>query len=444
MLETLKNIFTGAETRKKILITLALLAVSRFLAALPCPGIDRTMLSQWAASSDMKALGFLNLFAGNQLSNLAIGAVGITAYINASIIIQLLSAVVPYLNELTKIGKEGTDKIKRITFILSVAIGFVQGLSYSLRFRNYGVIGQSWQSAAEVTFFLTLGSVIMYGISELIEHRGIGNGVSFIIAVNIATGLYTSAGEIWNVFIKGQNPVRGTVNGMIAVAVVAAVMYAIIYYNDGEKRLGVTYPGSNRYTASMKTYLPIKPSVGNVMPPIMALSFFQLLGAVPTVAGDHPWTVPFRIFQQSYWFDFSGKWTWLYSLGVILYVLMIVGCTYLYAKIVFNPQEVADNLRMQGGMLNGIRQDKMAEEIERQSSGALLIGGLGIAVIMILPTLIAKIINIGSLAVGGTSLIILVSVASDIASRITADAKIESDRKMSFRGKGRHFNVKAD
>lgn len=442
MFENIKNIFKSKNACKKIIVTFVLLAITRLLTTLPVPGINRELLSIWANSNEMKALGFMDMFSGNTMQNVSFGAIGITSYINASIIIQLLTVAIPYLNDLTKQGKDGTDKLKKITFYVSLGISTFQSIFFTIRFNKYGMLENGLGSAILIVVSLVMGSMFIYFISKIIDNRGVGNGVSFIIATNIASNLYMTFGTFYDVFIKNKPIANGIFAGVIALGIIGALMYFIILYTNGEKRLAVTYPGNNRYTNAEKTYLPIKPSMSGVMPAIMGATLFSILSAIPQIfkMGKVP-TIIFNVFSTNKWFDFNGL-NILYSVGAILYVLVIVGCAYLYSKITFNPQQVADNLRLSGGMVNGIRQDKMAKEIERQTNNALLIGGLGMAFIMLIPTIIAQITNIDSLSIGGTSLIILVSVSSELSKKIVADAKIESDSKMSFRGKGRKLNVK--
>ena len=442
MFENLKTIFKSKNARSKLLITFVLLLVVRFLVNFPAPGINRDMLSVWANSKEMKAFGFMDVFSGNTMESISIGAIGVTAYINASIIIQLLTVAIPYLNNLTKQGKEGTDKIKKITFFFSLGIAIMQASFFALRFHNYGMLSNGWKSGVLVVLALVIGAMLIYGIANLIDKKGIGNGVSFVIGVNIASGLYQTFGTIYQMFIQGQPIAKGVFSAILTILFIGISMYFIIYYSNGEKRIGVTYPGSNRYTNASKTYLPIKPSMCGVMPAIMTVSFFSLIAALPMIfnMGDIP-TKILRVFDTSSWFSFNG-WDILYNVGVVLYVAMIIFCTYVYSNISFNPQQVADNLRLNGGIINGIRQDKMAKEIERQMENSLLLGGIGMAIIMLVPIIISKAINVTALSIGGTSLIILVSVATELSKKIMADAKIESDSKISFRGKGRKLNVK--
>ena len=438
MLENVKNVFKSRVARRKLLITFILLAITRLLVTLPAPGINRDMIHLWTQSKDMAAFGFMDMFSGNTMEQISIGAIGITAYINASIIIQLLTVAIPYLNDLTKKGKEGTNKIKKITLGLAFVIATMQAVFFALRFDSYGIL----ESGVAVVVSLVLGAMLIYFIGQIIDDYGIGNGVSFLIATNVVSGLYQTFGSIYELFIKNKSIPVGILNAVITISIIGGLMYFIIVYSNGEKRLGVTYPGANRYTNAAKTYLPIKPSMGGVMPAIMAVSVFSLLASVPSIfeMGKIP-TMIFNIFSTDRWFDFNGV-NIIYNIGAILYVLLIIGCSYLYSKIVFNPQQVADNLRHGGGIINGIRQDKMAKEIERQTNSSVILGGIGMAMIMLVPIIISKITGLLALSIGGTSLIILVSVSTELSKKVVADAKIESDSKMSFRGKGRKNNVK--
>ena len=445
MMKSLKNIVVSPDTRKRVILTLIILFIIRIFSNIPVIGINRNYLHDWATSNSMKAFAFMDIFNGSALSHMSLFAIGIGGYISASIAIQLLSVFVPYLSDLTKQGQEGVKQIKKITFYTSIGVSFLQGLLLANQLGKAGLlIKYNIFYILVVAIMLTIGAMIVYGFSVIIENKGVGNGTTFIIATNIIYSLYTTVGVVYEMYIDRRDVVHAIINGSIAIAILVALIIGVIYYNEGEKRIGVTYAGSNKYLPSSKSYLPIKLAMSSVMPAIITMSILQIFASLPSFLGLNPNGIVCKIlnvFNYGYWFEFDG-WRAIYNIGIIFFVFMMIGCNYFYSKIVYNPKIIADNLQASNGVINGIRQNKIAEYIEEKSKNIIILGGIFLSIIILIPMFISKIGNM-NVGLGGTSVIILVSACIDIYKSVSANAQIEQNSTIGFYNKGKRKYEKA-
>lgn len=438
MFTSIKNIFNSRETRRKVLFTFIILFILRIFSNIPVIGINREFLSAWTTSKSMQAFAFMDVFNGSALSNMSLFAIGIGGYISASIIIQLCTVFIPALSDLTKQGQEGVKKIKKITFYTAIGVSFIQSLMLAIRLGVSGVLVEyNFFYVLLVSVMLTIGALIVYGFSVLIDKKGIGNGTSFIIATNIINGLYVTIGTIYTMFVDGKPIMYQILNSAISILIISLLIIGVIYYNEGEKRISVTYAGSNKYLPSNKSYLPIKISMSSVMPAIITMSILQLLSSIGVILNLDANGIVYKIlnvFNYNMWFRFDG-WNFVYNIGVVLFVIMMIVFNIFYSKIVYNPQIIADNLQASNGIINGVRQNKIASHIEDKSRYVLILGGLLLSVITLIPILISNILNM-SIGLGGTSIIILVSVCIEIYKSVSANAQIEQNQNISFYKKG--------
>ncbi len=418
--DTFRNIFKIHELRQRILYTLALLVVVRLGAHITLPGIDSYLLSEAMANKTSdNLLGLYDLFAGGAFSNAAIFALGIMPYISASIIIQLGGAIIPYFQKLQREGEEGRKKITQLTRYGTVLISFFQsigvvtGVIMNLQYNGVSVVPVDVQGFGFVfssVIILVAGTVFMMWIGEQITDKGIGNGISLIIFIGIINRLPFALLDEYRLIAAGT---RNIVIEIIILAAMALIIASIVLLTEGTRRIPVQYAKrvvGRKVYGGVTQYIPLKVNTAGVMPIIFAqaimfipstvLSFFPNNDFLQAVAG---------------YFNYTSL---TYSL---IYGLMIVFFTYFYTAIAFNPQDVAENMKKQGGFVPGIRPGKQTSEfIDNILTKITLPGSIFLAIIAILPAFITRLGVSGSFAqfFGGTSLLIMVGVALDTLQQI--------------------------
>jgi len=411
MLQTILGAIRTADIRRKLLFTAAMLALYRLGAYIPAPGIDVDAVKQISENfTGSNVLGFLNLFSGGSLSRFAIFALGIMPYITASIMLQLLTVVLPSLEKLRKEGEVGQQKITQYTRYLTVALAFGQSIGYVFLFRSIGA--SSGASVVENFTFgkvflivttLTAGTVLVMWLGELITQRGIGNGISLMIFASIVAGLpqgvqswFTSPDQIFIIMM----PILGL-----------AVIAAVVFMQEGQRRIPVQYAKrviGRKMAGGGSTYLPLRVNMAGVIPVIFAAS----LMAFPPTVGEliqAPWARDVAAF-----FNPSG---WGYIVGESIFIIVF---TYFYTAVTFNPVEQADNLKKYGGFIPGVRPGRpTAEYLDRILSRLTFWGALYLAAVAALPTILINQTS-ANFFFGGTSILIVVGVALDTMKQLEA------------------------
>ena len=407
MLQTLKNAWRIEELRKKILFTLLILALYRLGNAIPVPYVNVDALQAYFASLQNTVLGLLNVMSGGAFSQATIFALSIQPYINASIIIQLLCIAIPALERMSKEeGEEGRKKIASITRYATVAIGLLQGFGFFMLIRNYGLLkpeanGNIWAAIVIILTF-TSGSALIMWLGEQITEFGIGNGISMILFASIISRFPTA------IITTITNIIRGQLQWWVAVLMflgALAIVILIVYVNDAERRIPVQYAkrvvGRKMY-GGQSTYLPMKVNMSGVMPIIFAQSIASVPATIAAFTG-----------KTTGWVN-----TWFGTNSIpyaIIYLLLIIFFAYFYSTIQFNPVEVANNLKKNGGYIPGFRPGKPTSEfIQKVLNKITLFGALYLGVIAVTPILISHFSNAAALtglSLGGTSIIIVVGVA---------------------------------
>ncbi len=408
MLQTLRNAWKIEELRKKILFTLLILALYRLGNAIPVPYVNVDALQTYFAQLQNTVLGLLNVMSGGAFSNATIFALSIQPYINASIIIQLLCIAIPALERMSKEeGEEGRKKIASITRYSTVGIGLLQGFGYYMLIKNYGLLtaeatNNVWAAIVIVLTF-TSGSALIMWLGEQITEFGIGNGISMILFASIISRFPTS------IFTSISNIIRGELQWWVAVLMflgALAIIVLIVFVNDAERRIPVQYAkrvvGRKMY-GGQSTHLPMKVNMSGVMPIIFA----QSIASVPATIGAFTGAGP------DSWVN-----TWFGTNSIpyaIVYLLLIIFFAYFYSTIQFNPVEVANNLKKNGGYIPGFRPGKPTSEfIQKVLNKITLFGAIYLGIIAVVPILIAHFSQAAALtgiSLGGTSIIIVVGVA---------------------------------
>ena len=411
MLKTIANAFSVADIRKKLAFTAAMLLLYRLGAYIPTPGVDLDAVKEIQGSfGGSGVLGFLNLFSGGGLERLSLFALGIMPYITASIMLQLLTVVVPSLERLQKEGEVGQQKITQYTRYLTVGLAFAQSLGYVFLFRSLGneagtsVVGTlTFPKLFMIVICLTAGCTLLMWLGELITQRGIGNGISLMIFASIVAGLPNGLTQWWG------NPDQVFVVMMPFVAL--AVIVAIVFVQEGQRRIPVQYAKrvvGRKMTSGGSTYLPLRVNMAGVIPVIFAAS---IMAFPPTVGQllNTPAALDFAAF--------FGPNTWAYVVGEVFFIIVF---TYFYTAVTFNPVDQADNLKKYGGFIPGVRPGRpTAEYLDRILSRLTFPGALYLGAVAALPTILFSQTS-ANFYFGGTSILIVVGVALDTVKQLEA------------------------
>lgn len=426
MLETIRNAWKIPDLRRRITFTLFMLIVFRFGAHIPVPYLSKEAMQAFlnAGGGGMDLFNLFDTFTGGAFSNATVLAMGVSPYINASIIIQLLTVAIPSLERLAKEGVEGRKKINKITRYLGIILAFVQGAGLYVTLHNMGVQTEGLNPISNesvLSFFVivltfTAGTAFVVWLGERITEKGLGNGVSMIIFAGIVSRIPSGIISVFNtyVFEGGKLSTSGTVTAIVLLAVVIAAIVLVIYFTNAERRIAVQYAkrvvGRKMY-GGQNTNIPIKVAAGGVMPVIFASSIMAFPSTIVRLLSNG--TVPQTGLGGTILNCLSSTGpVWTTVVYGILYFLLIIFFTYFYSAIQFNPIEMANNIKKSGGYIPGIRPGKPTSDfIAKITSRLNLIGSLFLGVIAVLPVVIGTVLNNPSLQIGGTSLLIMVGVA---------------------------------
>jgi len=412
VIEQLGNIFRVPELRRRVLFTCGLLIVYRIGAHVPTPGIDANALSRFFEQQAGNLLGFFDLFSGGALRRLSVFALGIMPYISASIILQLLAVVIPVLEKLQKEGEQGRKKITQYTRYGTVGLAAVQALGISIGLESMQIGAAmvvpipGWAFRLMTTLTLTGGTIFLMWLGEQISERGIGNGISLLIFAGIIVRMPEAIVASWTLITQGEmNPLTF----LALLAMMVFVVAAVIVMTLGQRRIPVQYAKrvvGRRVYGGQSTHIPLRVNTAGVIPVIFASSIIVFPATIAQFV-KHPWAQA----VQS-WLAFGGLlYTIIYGIGIIFF-------TYFYTAIIFNPIDVADNMKKYGGYIPGIRPgSKTAEFIERVLDRITLVGALYLAAISILPEILITQMNV-PFYFGGTSLLIVVGVALDTVQQV--------------------------
>lgn len=406
--------------RKKILFTLAILLTFRFIAHVPVPGVNLELLKQFFAQNQI--LSLLNIFSGGTLANFSVAALGLQPYIQASVVVQLFSMLNPKLDELRKEGEYGRQKINQYTRILTIPIAFMQAfIMYSL-LRSQSIV----QNTNPLTLFALLssmvaGTMIMLFFAELINNYGVGNGTSMLIFAGIVASIPLSIFKTASLS-DYSNP-QSFANSILFLLIIAFLIVAVVFVEEAVLRVPIHY--ANR---GQKTYMPVKIDSSGVMPIIFAVS----LATAPSLVGQFlaqskfAALIPIGRFLQAHFA--SGSWIY-----IILYFFLVMAFTFFYTQVVFKPKEVAEELRKSGGFIPGVRPGLATQaRFEFISNRLMVVGGIFLALIAVTPILAQKVTGITSLTVGGTSVLIGVSVIIELTKRIENVVQMYRYEKLTY------------
>ena len=404
MLETLKNAWKVAEIRKKLLYTLFMLLVFRLLCFIPTPGVTDSLLENIRSVIDTYSLlGFMQSMTGADLASYNIMAMGITPYINSSIIMQLLCVAIPKLEELQKQGDEGRKKIAQITRYVTVGLGFVQAVAMTVAMGR-GVDDMSFMNYLTIGFCLAAGTALAMWIGERITENGIGNGISLLIFAGIISNMASY------LLVSGEGLISGNVGGTLpsliaSVLIFVVLIIGIVFVDLGERRIPIQYSKrmvGRRMYGGQSTHIPLKMNASGVLPLIFASAIMQFPSTIFAF-------VPNSSIAQ-WWNSHVSTMTWGYQL---IFALLIFGFTFFYSSITFNPVEISKNIQNNGGMIPGIRQGKPTSDfIKKITTRITTFGAIYLAILAVIPTVIYAIAGV-YLPFAASSLMIAVSVAME-------------------------------
>ncbi|WP_462416257.1 preprotein translocase subunit SecY [Eubacterium ramulus] len=423
MFETVRNAFKLKEIRSRIIYTLLMLVVVRIGTQLPIPGVNGSYFSEWFSGNSGSAFGFFDAITGGSFEKMSVFALNITPYITSSIIIQLLTIAIPKLEELQKDGEEGRKKMTAITRYLTVALALMESLAMAIGFGKSGLLLE-YNALNIITAVVTLtaGSTVIMWIGERITENGVGNGISIVLTINIISRIPQDLTLLFEQFVKGKEIAFQVLNLAIIIVIIIAVTVLTVTLQGAERRIPVQYSRKvqgRKQIGGQSSYIPLKVNTAGVIPIIFAQSLFmfpliimQLLGKS---GGNGVGGTILKMLNQSNWCDFKEP---IYSIGLIVYIVLVIAFAYFYTSITFNPLEIADNMKKQGGFIPGIRPGKPTSEyLTKILNYIIFIGAVGLVIVAIIPIFFEGAFN-ASISFGGTSLIIIVGVIIETLKQI--------------------------
>ena len=434
MFRNILNAFKIKDIRKRLLFTMLVIVLVRLGNQIVTPGINTAWVKQWFQQMQNSAFNFFNVITGSSFSTMSIFALNISPYITSSIIVQLLTIAIPRLEELSKEGEEGKKTINKITRYLTVALAMIQAVSMAIGFGSNYMTNYTWYNVIFVGLVMTAGSAALMWLGERITEKGVGNGISILLLVNILSGLPNDFAILYQTFVKPNGVTLGIIAAILILALILALVVFVIYLQDGERRVPVQYAKKlqgRRMMCGQSSNIPIKVNTAGVIPVIFASSLLSIPSLIASFAGmnvSQPTTVGGHIIKglsQNAWFNLKEP---VYTVGLLLYLFLLVVFAYFYTSITFNPTEVANNMKKNGGFVPGIRPGKPTSDyLNKILNSLVFIGVTGLAIVAVIPIILTGIFGVGSsLCFFGTSLIIIVGVILETLKQVESMMTVSS------------------
>ncbi|MBR6309052.1 MAG: preprotein translocase subunit SecY [Lachnospiraceae bacterium] len=422
MFNKLRDALKIKEIRVKLLFTLLMIIIIRIGCQLPVPGVDPNYFRDWFNNQTSDAFNFLDAFTGGSFLNMSLLALNITPYITSSIIMQLLTIAIPALEEMQKEGGEGRKKIASITRYVTVALALIESAAMTISFGQGGLLRQyNALNVITVIVALTSGSAFVMWIGERITEKGIGNGISIILLVNIIARIPQDMQGLIATFVTGKPIATQVLAVVVILAILVAMVMLVVLLNSGLRKIPVQYARrsqGSKIGGGTATNIPIRINTAGVIPIIFATSLMQTPGIISSFAGykgTGVWSVILTLLSSRSWFDKSRP---VYTLGILIYIVLVVVFAYFYTSITFNPVELADNLKKSNGFIPGIRPGKPTSDyITNILNAIIFIGAVGLTIVGILPYIFYGVFK-AEVTFLGTSLIIVVSVIIETLTQI--------------------------
>lgn len=430
MLTTLKNAIKIKEIRKKLLYTLGMLVVIRLGSQLPAPGISGDFFRNWFESQAGGAFNFFDAITGGSFLNMSIFALNISPYITSSIIMQLLTIAIPKLEEMQRDGEDGRKKIVAITRYVTVLLAIIQATAMAIGFGNQGYLKEyNFLSVLTAVAALTAGSAFLMWVGERITENGVGNGISIVLVINIISRLPEDMSNLFNQFVFGKAPATAILAAAIIIAIIVLMVVMVIVLNDATRKIPVQYAKKvqgRKMVGGQTSSIPLKVNTSGVIPIIFAQSIMQMpimICSFIGYQGTGVWSHILRGLNSNNWCKPSEL---VYSIGLLVYIVLVIFFAYFYTSITFNPLMVADNIKKQGGFIPGIRPGKPTSDyLNKVLNYIVFIGAVGLTIIAVLPYFFNGVFG-ASVSFGGTSLIIIVSVVLETVKQIESQMLVRN------------------
>ena len=428
MFETLRNALKVKDIRKRLLFTLVVLVICRLGSQLPIPGIDTDTISQYLNSLLGDSFNLLNSFTGGSFESMSLFALNVTPYITASIIIQLLTIAIPALEELYRDGEDGRKKINNITRFVTLALSVLESAGLAIGFGKQGLLSNYGPLIViEMIVCLTAGSVFVMWLGEQITDKGVGNGISIILLCNIVSRMPSDLFNLYQKFMEGKQISNVIIAGVIIFLVILGTIIFTIVLNDAERRIPVQYSRKiqgGSQLGGLGSTLPVKVNTANVMPIIFSSSLLQFPLVIKQLVGANPKGTAgfiFNALNQSNWCN-PDHWNW--SIGLIIYLLLNVVFAYFYTSITFNPLEISNNMKKQGGYIPGVRPGKATVDyLNSILTYIIFIGAIGLCIVAVIPIYFNGFFG-ANVSFGGTSIIIIAGVVLETMKQIESQTLV--------------------
>ena len=402
----------------------------RLGSQLPVPGVDRTYFARWFEAQTSDAFNFFDAFTGGSFLNMSVLALNITPYITSSIIMQLLTIAIPKLEEMQRDGEDGRKKIASITRYVTVGLALIESSAMAIGFGRQGLL-ETYNVFNIITVIaaLTAGSAFLMWIGERITENGVGNGISIVLVINIISRMPQDITQLFEQFVFGRSIAKAVVAAIIILAIIIGMVILVIILNDGVRRIPVQYAKKiqgRKMVGGQSTSIPLKVNTSGVIPVIFASSLMQLpifVCSLFSIGGTGVWAEIMKGLNSSYWCNPRQP---VYSIGLVIYIVLVILFAYFYTSITFNPLEIADNMKRQGGFIPGIRPGKPTSDyLTRILNYIIFIGAAGLTIVCIVPYFFNGIFG-ASVSFGGTSLIIIVSVVLETIKQIESQMLVRN------------------
>ena len=423
--------FKNKQLRKKLLFTTLILIVVRFGSQLPIPEIDSAQISAYLKSTLGDSFSLLNSFTGGSFMQMSVFALSVTPYITSSIIMQLMTIVIPALEEMQTDGEDGRKRMAKITRYVTVVLAIIEGAGLAIGFANQGALGTDYTTFTIVTMIiaLTAGAVLVMWLGERITESGIGNGISIILLVNIVSGMPGDFTSLYNQFMKGKQIGPALIAGCVIVGVVLAVVVFVIVLSDAERHIPVQYSKKmqgRKLVGGQQSKIPLKVNTAGVIPIIIASSIMQfpiMLQNVLKYENNGFIGKALTSLNSSTWFDASHPKR---SIGLLIYIVLVILFAYFYTSITFNPLEISNNMKKQGGFIPGIRPGKpTVDYLNKILKYIIFIGAAGLTIVAVVPFFFNGVFG-ASVSFGGTSIIIVVGVILETIKQIQSQLLVQN------------------
>ena len=428
MLETLRNAFKVKDIRERIIFTFLMLIVIRIGSQLPVPGVNGEVFRSWF-ESQAAGLGFFDAITGGSFLSMSVFALNITPYITSSIIMQLLTIAIPALEEMQKDGEDGRKKIAEITRYLTVGLALFESSAMTYGFWRSGYLEEkNALTVITIVTALTAGSAVLMWIGERITERGVGNGISIVLVINIISRIPADMGALWNQFIDNKGLLQGVIAAVVILAVIIGMVVFVIILQGAERRIPVQYSKKmqgRKQVGGQQTHIPLKVNTSGVIPVIFAQSLMQTPVILASLfgwgSGTGFWSKVLNGLNQSNWCNPKEP---IYTIGLLVYIALIIGFAYFYTQISFNPLEIANNMKKAGGFIPGMRPGKTTSDYLSQVLNYIVfIGAVGLTIIAIVPIFFSGMFS-ASVSFAGTSLIIVVGVVIETLKQIESQMRV--------------------